>query len=379
MAIEGHCAPAFQRVRKAFEANFAERGEVGASVAVSIDGEMVVDLWGGLADPARGRPWAKDTIACTFSSGKAMPALALLMLIERGLLDLDRPVADYWPEFASGGKGAITVEQLMGGRAGVLFADGAPDGALLDTPAMLRALEIQAAEWPAGTVGAYHSLTSGLLNSELLRRVDGRDFKTFFEDEITGPLDAGLRIGLTDADLARVADIIVNPASTTLNMVDRSDNKLARAWRVSPRPIRELINDDDYRRAVFPSGNFHGNARALAMIYTALVGGPVQSRLLGPAMIERIRRPQWEGICRMTERDYRYGLGFFLPQAPDTDFSPNPYAFGHPGVGGALGFADPDVAMAFGYVPNFLCAGQGLGNRCEALAAAAYASIGIER
>lgn len=304
-----------------------------------------------------------------------MPAIALLMLVERGKLDLSAPVARYWKEFAGGGKGDITVEDLIAARAGVLYADAAPAGSFADVPAMLAAVEVQPPERPAPGCGAYHSVTSGLLNAELLRRVDGRDFRTFYDEEMRSPLGAELYIGLDDAELDRVSPIVPNTQSTTLNLISGGQHKLARAWRVLPKPLGEFVNEEAFRRAVFASASFHGNARGLAAIYAAMMAPSPSRRLLSGEMVDEARRQRWAGKCGMTDRNFRYGLGVFLPQAPDMAFSPNDRAFGHPGAGGALGFADPEAGLAFGYVPNHMCAGQGLGDRCEALTRALYDCI----
>lgn len=365
--IHGSFDPAFRAVRDAFRENFASRGEIGAAVAIYADGRKVLDLWAGVADPETQAPWERDSIVCMMSVGKAMAALCVYRLIERDEIDLDLPVARYWPEFARAGKAAITVRQLLAGQAGLIYTDHAPDGAGLDWATMTDALSRQEPEWQPGTRGAYHSATAGFLFGELVRRVDGRSLDRFFAEEIAEPLNISYKFGLDDTDMARVARILPNPQSVTLTQIADPMSKLGRAWRIMP-DRKDFLNAEDFRRGLFPSANGHGNARAVGRVYGALAnGGEIDGyHLVSPAMIEIMRDLAWDDICGMTDRPFRYGHGFFLSNdlAP---FGGNPRAFGHPGAGGAIGFADPEAGIAFSYSPNFMCAGAGVGDRCEAL------------
>ncbi len=371
-SIEGECDAEFAAVSRAFETNFLDRGEIGAAVCVYKDGRKKVDLWGGWADPETRRPWERDTIVCMMSVGKSLAALSVLILVDRGKINLEAPVARYWPEFAQSGKGGITVRVLISGQAGLLYADAAPDGSAYDWDVMIRAFETQAPEWEPGTRGGYHSVSAGYLFSELVQRVDGRSIQQFLAEEVTGPLEVDYRYGLAEEDRDRVANIIPNPESHTFVQSRDPTTKLGRAWRVRPNS-HDGYNAEDYRRAVFPSSNGHGNARGVARIYAALAcGGALDGvRLLSQEMIEEARREAWHDVCEMTDRVFRYGHGFFLncPMAP---LGANPRAFGHPGAGGALAFADPEGRIAFSYSPNLMCAGGGVGDRCEALVASAY-------
>ncbi len=374
--VQGYCDPAFIRVRDAFEENFRSREELGAAVSIYKDGEKVVDLWGGVADQKTGKAWDKDTIVCMMSVGKSMTALSLLMLVDRGKVDLNAPVAKYWPEFAQEGKGEITVRTLMEGRGGILYADAAPDGAMFDWDIMIDALAKQKPEWAPGTkgMGAYHSMSCGYLLGEVIRRADGRMMNTFFEEEIAKPLGVDYKFGLSDEDIKRVSDIIPNPGSVTFNQTRDQATKLGRAWRVRPNdPLH--YNSENYRKGVSPSSNGHGNARAIARVYAALAnGGSLDGvHLISPEIMEIARTESWRGICQMTDRDFRYGVGFFLNHPPLLPFGTNDRAFGHPGAGGAIGFADPEAKLSFSYSPNFMCAGAGVGDRCTALINATFA------
>ncbi|PZQ94968.1 MAG: serine hydrolase [Cereibacter sphaeroides] len=374
ITIHGTCHPRFAKVGRAFLANFRERGELGAAVCVFEDGVRRVDLWGGWADAARTRPWREDTIICMMSVGKGMAALCVWMLHDRNLIDMDKPVAHYWPEFGQAGKQAITVRTLICGKAGLLYADHAPDGAGFDWGVMIRALELQEPVWEPGTNHGYHSATAGYLLGELVRRVDGRPLDRFLREEVCLPLGVDYGYGASWADPGRVADIVHNKTSHTFVQSRDVSTKLGRAWRMRPASP-DHYNDARMRSGVMPSTNGHGNARAVATIYAALAcGGTLGGvRLLSPPTVNRMREESWFGRCEMTDRVFRYGHGFFLNEVNMSPMGSNPGAFGHPGAGGALGFADPENRISFSYSPSLMCEGGGLGERCAALSASVYA------
>jgi CubicO group peptidase (beta-lactamase class C family) len=371
--LQGDCDPAFEGVLTAFKANFEARGEVGAAVCVYDHGRKVVDLWGGVADPATGAPWTRDTVVCMMSVGKACAGLCVLKLVDQGRIALDRPVADYWPGFAQAGKAQISVEQLLGGLGGTLYADSAPEGALMDWAAMVTAIERQAPEWESGTRGAYQSMSAGFLFGELVRQVDGRDIARFFREEIAVPLGLDYGFGVSADQSGRVSPIIPNPASDTLRAFDNPATNLARAWGAMPKTEGFFFNSEVYRQGVFPSANGHGNARAIARLFAALsIGGTIDGvRVIGPDLVARLPDPMWIGVCGMTGRDYSYSLAMFVNRTEPRIMGPNPRAFGHPGMGGALGWADPDSQRAFSFSPNRMCEGASVGERCMALVEAA--------
>lgn len=372
--MSGYCDPAFAKVGETFAANFRDRGEIGAAVAVYRHGQKMVDLWGGWADAAQTRPWQQDTIVCMMSVGKGMAALGVWMLIDRGLIDLDAPVARYWPGFAQAGKDSITVGTLLAGKAGLLYADQAPAGAGYDWDVMIDALERQEPAWEPGTAHGYHSATAGYLFGELIRQVDGRPLDQFLREEVTAPLGADYGYGAAWADPERVADIIPNQDSHTFVQSRDPSTKMGRAWRMRP-DSPDHYNDARMRSGLLPSTNGHGNARAVARIYAALASGGTLDgvRLVSPETIDRMRTESWFGPCEMTDRIFRYAYGFFLNEPLMSPMGTNPRAFGHPGAGGSLGFADPENGIAFSYSPSLMCAGGGLGERCLALTSAAYA------
>lgn len=376
ITLHGDCDPRFAALAEVFAENFASRDERGAAVCVYQDGVKLVDLWGGWADEAQTRPWREDTVVCMMSVGKGMAALCVWMLVERGLIDIDAPVAAYWPEFAGGGKGDISVRTLITGKAGLLYADAALDGAGYDWAAMTRAYELQVPEWVPGTKHGYHSASAGYLLGELVRRVDGRPIDRFLREEVAIPLGADYGYGTGWLDQDRVADIIPNPDSHTFIQTRDHSTKLGRAWRMRPASP-DHYNDKRLRAALMPSTNGHGNARAVAHIYAALAcGGTLDGvTLLSPATIDRLREESWFGPCEMTDRIFRYAQGFFLNEPLMSPMGTNPRAFGHPGAGGALGFADPEARLAFSYSPTVMCAGGGIGERCARLVEATYAGM----
>ncbi|MDB5364822.1 MAG: serine hydrolase [Rhodospirillales bacterium] len=366
--LEGTCDPRFSPVADALARNFRDRGEIGAAVAVYENGRKVVDLWGGVADPATGREWQRDTLVCMMSVGKGMAALCIHRLLEAGKLELDAPVARYWPGFAQAGKEHVTVHHVLSAMSGVVYADAAPKNSVMQWDVMIEAIEKQPPFWEPGTRGGYHSMTAGFLLGELVRRVDGRALPRYFEEEIAAPLGASYGWGLDDARIARVAPIIGNPGHLTVQAFADPTTRLGRAWHM--RPVgTQYYNTEEFQRGVLPSSNGHGDARSVARIYAALAeGGTLDGvSLVSPAAVERMRTLQWNGDCAMTDRPYRYGLGFFLNKMPMVPMGPNPRAFGHPGAGGSIGFADPERRLAFAYAPNFMCAGEGSGERCLAL------------
>ena len=374
--LNGTWDPGFQPLAETFVQGFAARGEVGAAVCVYLDGRKVADLWGGCRDQAGTRPWEADTLVGMMSVTKGMAALCAHALIEDGVLALDAPVSSYWPEFAQAGKAAITVQQLLSHHAALIYADAAPEGSMFDWNAVIAALELQAPEWQPGTLGAYHSSTYGYLVAELIRRAAGRSLRELLRMRFTAPLGIDFFIGMDPEQEARAAEIIPNPDSASLKAFADPTTKLGRAQRLRIKGP-ELFNSPGYRRGFLPSSNGHGNARSVARLYGALArGGEIDGiRVLSETTVCALRAEQWSNLCGLTDRHYRMGMGLFLNCPPLVPLGPNPSSFGHPGVGGAVGFADPDLRLSFSYSPNFMCAGAGVGERCAALIEATYRCV----
>lgn len=351
--VSGRCDARFGAVRDAFAANFAEQGEVGAAVAVLVDGHLVVDLVGGWADAGRTRPWAPDTLVDVYSVGKALVALVLLQQVDAGRIGLDDPVAAAWPEFAAGGKAAATVRHALCHRAGVpAIRTPLTDADLWEWETMATALAATEAWWEPGTRHAYHTNTYGHLIGELVRRVTG-DLPGVRLRALAAPLGADVWCGLPTDEQARCADVIwaLGDTAPVVDVAGLSgDDLMVQLGYFNPPGYSSVgvVNTPEWRAAQVPSTNTHATATGVARVYAALLE---PGRLLSPSLLAEATRPQSEGYCPVLGEDVTFGLGF-KPTTPRRPFGPNPSAFGHFGTGGAVGFADPDARVAFGYAMN---------------------------
>jgi CubicO group peptidase (beta-lactamase class C family) len=368
MPLDGDVAPGFERVRDAFAANLERNGDVGAAVCVYHHGRKVVDLWGGLADPATGRPWTPDTLQLVYSATKAATATCAHLLAQRGELDLDRPAAGYWPEFAAEGKADIPVRWLLSHRAGLPVIDQPiPLAALLAWDPMTTALAAQRPVWEPGTAHGYHGRTFGWLVGEIIRRVSGRSVGRFFAEEIAAPAGLDFFIGLPEAERARVSRMIIDepPGPEVADIPPEQIPEqfrglvaaftdpmslLNRAFALSVPDID--FNDPKVQAAEIPSSNGICTADGLARLYAGLIGEVDDVRTLDAATTAAATAEQAAGTDRVMLVPSRYASGFMLP----TQEAPlgGPSSFGHPGRGGSLGFADPESGIAFGYVVNHI-------------------------
>jgi CubicO group peptidase (beta-lactamase class C family) len=399
MTDTGTCDPRFGAVRDEFERNFAERSEVGAAVCVTLEGETMVDLWGGLADPTTGRAWERDTIGVIWSCTKGATALCAHVLVTRGALDLDAPVAKYWPEFAKNGKGAITVRVLLAHQAGLAaFSEPIPEDAYRDWEMIVDLLTEQEPLWAPGTRHGYHALTYGHLVGEVVRRVTGRSLGTFFREEIGEPLGLDLWIGLPEQHEHRVAptipapfpepgDVIptfyrvamTEPASVGARVLMNSGLVFAPGW----------IDARATHAAELPAFGGIGNARSLARMYRALaVGGTVD----GIQLVDGGGLAAMGAVASATSVDAtmlvptRWSLGF-VKSVDNSAREPGDQdgvilaedAFGHVGMGGSIGFADPRARASFGYTMNRQGMSTGLDARAQSLIDATYSALGYHR
>ena len=347
--IDGTCAAGFAAVRDSFARNFAE-GDLGASCAVTVEGELVVDLWGGHRDVARRVAWERDTIVNMWSTTKMVTALCVLMLHDRGALCVDAPLADYWPEFVANGKEGVLVRHVLGHTAGLpVFDEPVDDLAMFDWAGCCRRLAAQSPRWTPGDGSGYHSETQGWLLGELVRRVDGRSLGTFFRDEVAQPLGVDLYVGLPDSEHPRAADV------ATLHAVANEPLDPELRTREQPSGTRSaaLVNTSAWRRAEFPASNGHGNARsiALAMAPLANEGQLGGHRLLSPATIERAFEVQADGLDRMTGRQFKLGMGYGL-HSPHTPLGVNDRTLWWAGWGGSMCVVDVENRLTVSYVMN---------------------------
>ncbi len=379
--LNGEYDPAFERVVEAFMSNYREEDEVGSGLHIVRDGQSIVDLWGGWRDGARTREWQRDTLVCVMSVSKGIAAIAFNMLIDRGLVDVDTPVSHYWPEFAAGGKQEMPVRYLLDHRSGLpVVSEPLWPGAIFDRQAMVGALAAQAPLWEPGTTAAYQVTTQGFLLGEIMRRVTGMTFGPFVAQELTGPLGADFLMGgLGEIDQRRCAELLPNTEARLLAAKDEDPGSLrARTMLQYPRePWSILLNSKPWRESEIASGNGHGTACAIARIYGVMANGGEASgrRFMRAAAIEHMIREQHQQIEIVQERHYRQGLGILL-NSPDAGYmGPNPRAFGHHGIGGSLGFGDPDAHIGFGYVVNRFHAVGTNGPRARRLIDALYACL----
>jgi CubicO group peptidase (beta-lactamase class C family) len=395
MNIAGTCDDQYIGVREAFERNFAENGDVGASVCVTVDGSPVVDLWGGVADPATERAWERDTLGVVWSCTKGATALCAHVLVARGLLTLDDRVCDHWPEFAGSGKEAITVRMLLAHQAGLpAFDDAIPADGYRDWDLIVDRLARQQPMWEPGTRNGYHALTYGHLVGELVRRITGSSLGTFFREAVAAPLGIDFWIGLPAEHVARVAptiaadmpspdaalpsfyrSAIADPTSIGARVLMNSGAVFAPGWIDTPETLASEL----------PAFGGVANARALAGMYQALALG-------GEGLVDAEELLVMNTVCSATLVDAtmlvptRWTTGFVKSvdnsaQSPgDQDgFVVTEDAFGHVGMGGSLGFADPAARMSFGYTMNHQALSVGLDARGQSLVDAVYRALGFRR
>ncbi|MGW1956233.1 serine hydrolase domain-containing protein [Streptomyces sp. NPDC001920] len=361
MDVNGTVAEGFEPVREAFVRNFATLGERGAAVAVYRDGRKVVDLWAGTRDVDGTLPWQHGTAQVVRSATKGVAAAVPLLLHQRGELDLDAPVGEYWPRFKEHGKERLLVRHVLNHRAGLPVLDRplTPEQAL-DPSSGPEAVAAQAPAWEPGTAHGYHALTYGWLLDELVRRVTGRWAGEWIAAEIAGPLDADLWLGLPEAEAGRVGrtgrvegpepagGLRARPKRSVTEAYGNPDSLTRRAFAaITPFPDQ---NDPAYRAAALPATNGIATADGLARFYAALIGDVDGVRLFDPATVERARAEESAGPDRVLVVNTRFGLGYMLHGTASPLLGPG--SFGHPGRGGALGFADPEAGIAFGYVTN---------------------------
>ncbi|MHA1473178.1 MAG: serine hydrolase domain-containing protein [Promethearchaeota archaeon] len=349
--IEGFCEERFKSVKEIFKFNFDDNLEVGASFAVTINGKHVIDIWGGYANAEKTKQWEKDTIVNVYSTTKVMTAICIHMLVDRGLLDLDAPVANYWPEFAQAGKENLPVRYLLSHTSGLAGWDkDFRIKKLYNWDLMVELLAAQKPWWEPGTKSGYHTLTFGHLLGELVRRITKKSLGTFFREEVAVPLGADFYIGLPEEHDVRVADLIPPPP------IDLSDfDPQSVAMRSLTNPIIDVLatKTREWRSAEIPAGNGHGNARSVSRITAALAcGGELDGvRLLSEKTIKRSIEEQSYVTDLVLNIPIRFGLGWGL-QNKELPIGPNPNLFYWGGYGGSVIIVDLDAKMSICYVMN---------------------------
>jgi CubicO group peptidase (beta-lactamase class C family) len=397
MTVDGTCKKGFERVAEAFQKNFAEHGEVGASVCLAVGGETVVDLWGGIADPKTGKPWARDTVGIVFSCTKGATALCAHVLASRGKLDIDAPVTKLWPEFGQRGKEHVTTRMMLDHSSAVpALREKVKDDGPYDWPYMTERLAGEEPFWPPGTRNGYHGFTFGWTVGEIVRRVSGKSLGAFFQDEIARPLGLDFWIGLPEAIEPRVAPVLPyaykREQSVTPFLRDLGNRQSIAAlfyfnvgaWRIGG------ANTRPGHAAEIGAANGITNARGLAGMYAPLATG-------GGKLVDARTLTRMGEISMATHDDAtlriptRFALGFMKSMdnrrrslgaeifGPDIDsVILGSAAFGHVGAGGSLGFADPAAGLSFGYTMNQMGPGLLMNERGQSLVDAAYLSLGYK-
>jgi CubicO group peptidase (beta-lactamase class C family) len=397
MTVEGTCKPGFERVAEAFEKNFSERGELGASVCLTVGGETVVDLWGGLADPKTGKAWTRDTVGIVFSCTKGATALCAHVLASRGKLDIDAPVTELWPEFGQHGKEQVTTRMMLDHSSAVpALREKVKDDGPYDWSYMTERLAAEEPFWKPGTRNGYHGFTFGWTVGEMVRRASGKSLGAFFQDDIAKPLGLDFWIGLPEAIEPRVAPILpfayTREQAVTPFLRDLADRQSIAslffmnvgAWRTGGANTRAG------HAAEIGAANGITNARGLAGMYAPLAMG-------GGKLVDAKTLTRMGEVSMATHDDAtlriptRFALGFMKSMdnrrrsvgaeifGPDVDSAiMGSAAFGHVGAGGSLGFADPAAGLSFGYTMNQMGPGLLMNARGQSLVDAAYLSLGYK-
>jgi len=352
--VHGHCDERFAAVRSALADNIASGEEVGACIAIDIDGELVVDIWGGYTDAARTSAWAEDTIVNVWSSTKTVTSLAALMLVDRGLVELAAPVAEYWPEFAANGKQDIEFRHVLAHTSGVSGWElPFTTEDMYDWDKSTAALAAQAPWWQPGTASGYHAHNQGHLIGEVMRRVTGRSLKDFVRDEIAAPLGADFQIGAGHEDYGRIAEIIP-PPPLELPLDQLPEDSPMRKTFSGPPPNADAANTPAWREADLGGLNGHGNARSLAAIQSAIsLGGTTRGvQLLKPETVELIWVEQANGVDLVLPAPMRWGIGYGLAPNLALPYVPDEKICFWGGWGGSMVAMCPDRRTTITYVMN---------------------------
>ena len=377
--VSGTFDARFTGIQETLEDNLASGEELGASIALDLDGQLLVDLWGGWRDEAQTQPWEQDTIVNVWSTTKTVTSLAMLTLVSRGQLDVYAPVARYWPEFAAAGKEAVEVRHLLSHTSGVSGLDQpATVEDLYDWDRSTARMAAQAPWWEPGSASGYHALNFGHLLGEVLRRITGRTLKTFVADELAGPLGADFQIGASERDEGRIAPV-VPPPPLPFDLAAMDPESPAVRTFTGPGPDANTANTAAWRAADIGAANGHGNARSVARMLSAItLGGTTNgTRLLSAEAITTIFDRQSDGIDVVLGLPLRFGIGFGLPVPQTVPFIPEGQVCFWGGWGGSLIVMDLERRLTFSYMMNKMGAGIIGSPRAEAYLRAAYAALGV--
>lgn len=392
LKIEGFYHPEFKKVYEEFKNNFITKGEIGASTCITRKGDVVLDLWGGLADVEKKIPWKEDTVSIIFSTTKGAVGFAFQILVSRGLIDINAPVSKYWPEYAKNGKEKTTVKMLLTHQSGVLhLSQPLKEGAFADWDYTIKAIEDQKPFFEPGTGIGYQMYTHGWLLGEIIQRVSGKSVQTFFQEEIAAPLNLDFWFGLPSELYDRAATVIppalTEPYSTFWLSALKDPQSPQGLSLHNDGGFLASLNSPLYKEATMPSVNGYTNARGLAKMYRPLaLGGKYEEiQFLDKKTLSTMNTEYASGLDKMLLINNRMGLGFTLSvdnraEAPENRdiYILSDAAFGAPGYGGSTGFADPVEKVSFGYTMNKLGDKIYLSERGQSLVDAMYLSLGYK-
>jgi CubicO group peptidase (beta-lactamase class C family) len=392
-ALHGRVDDRFAAVAEAFAENFRVEEELGAGCSVVLDGETVIDLWGGWARADRSEAWDAHSTVCMMSVAKGVTGICFNMAIDRGLVDPDERIATYWPEFAQAGKDDIRVRMVLDHTAAipVLTTDTMYPGGFYDYDAYIRALEVQEPLWQPGTRAAYHVHNQGFLLGEIMRRVTGMTVGPFLKENVTTPLGAEYYIGgMDEQQQAHVAEVLPNTGARLFAAKDQGvpekpttpegwqDGAVLRSFAFLQNPAEpwyDTMNAPRWREIEIASGSGHGNARGVARIYGATVGEIDGFGLLSTNQLEAMISEQHNQVELLQDRPYHQAMGVLLNTPEAVYMGPNKRSFGHHGLGGSIGFGDPDAKLGFSYCCNQMHAVGDNGPRARRLIDAVYSAL----
>lgn len=378
--VHGTCHPQFEPLREAFASLYEESSELGSSCAIYSQGELVANLWAGSSN-SEGNPWQQNTLVNVFSVSKAVTAICVQRAVDMGLMELARPVADYWPEYGCNGKKRTLVSWLLNHKAGQpALKTTLPGEAIYDWERMVETLAAEEPWWEPGTKHGYHMISYGWLVGEVFRRAVGISVGAFLREELAGPLGLDMHFGVADSDMERIASLhaaqqLPEPDRVSMfaHVMRNPEGVTARAL-TNPMTIMNGANTAEWRKAEIPSANLHSTAEALATLFGRVV---CREGVISDAAMKRCYQEESIGEDPVLLTNTRFGPGFMLqqPGSVEAEFGPGVNAFGHPGAGGALAFADPDREFGFAYAMNQLGPYVLIDPRPRKLIAAAYGCL----
>jgi CubicO group peptidase (beta-lactamase class C family) len=375
MAVQGYCDEKFTEVAAEFEKNFSQRGDVGASFSLTVEGESVIDIWGGFADRDCVRPWEENTLVNVYSTTKTMTFLVCLMLADQGKLDLNAPVSRYWPEFGQNGKQQVRVKHLLSHSAGLPgFSRVFQPQDLFNWQLTVEDLAAQAPWWEPGTASGYHAVTQGQLLGEVVRRITGKSFGSYFKETVADVLDIDFHVGIDRENFERIASLI--PATDAPNFTDFDPASIAIRALSSVALPKGITDTVEWRCAEIPAANGHGNARSIVKAQSAMANNGIAfgKQLLSQESVAAALEEQTSGIDKVLSMPLRFGMGYALP-SDVMPKGPGAKTLWWAGLGGSIVIVDTDSRLCMSYVMNQMKNAIVGDERSGSLISAVYGSL----